>query len=45
MYNISSNAASRSLINMDFIAYHNKTAKPIRWTYTVEELEQKLGTN
>jgi hypothetical protein len=30
---------------MDFIAYHNKTAKPIRWTYTVEKLEKKLGMN
>ncbi len=28
-----------------FIAHHNETAKPIRWTYTVEKLEQKLGTN
>jgi hypothetical protein len=26
-----------------FIAYYNQTAKPIRWTYTVEKLEQKLG--
>jgi len=30
---------------MNFIAYHNQTAKPIQWTYTVEKLEQKLGTN
>jgi hypothetical protein len=30
---------------MDFIAYRNKTAKPIRWTYTVEKLEHKLGMN
>jgi hypothetical protein len=30
---------------MHFIAYHNQTAKPIQWTYTVEKLEQKLGTN
>lgn len=27
----------------DYIAYHNKAAKPINWTYTVEKLEQKLG--
>ena len=26
----------------DFIAYSNQTAKPIKWTYTVEKLEQKL---
>ena len=30
---------------LDFIAYHNATAKPIQWTYTVEKLEQKLGAN
>jgi transposase len=30
---------------LDFIAYHNTTAKPIQWTYTVEKLEQKLGAN
>lgn len=28
-----------------FITHHNKTAKPIQWTYTVEKLEQKLGVN
>lgn len=28
-----------------FIAYYNQTAKPIQWSYTVEKLEQKLGTN
>jgi transposase len=28
-----------------FIAYYNETAKPIRWSYTVEKLEQKLGAN
>jgi len=28
-----------------FIAYHNQTAKPIQWSYTVEKLEQKLGAN
>lgn len=26
----------------DFITYSNQTAKPIKWTYTVEELEHKL---
>ena len=30
---------------MAFIAYYNQTAKPIQWSYTVEKLEQKLGTN
>ena len=30
---------------MNFIAYHNQTAKPIRWSYTIEKLEQKLGAN
>ena len=29
----------------DFIAYYNQAAKPITWTYTVEQLEQKLGTH
>jgi len=29
----------------DFIAYHNQAAKPIKWTYTIEQLEQKLGTH
>jgi hypothetical protein len=28
----------------DFIAYYNQAAKPIKWSYTVEKLEQKLGT-
>jgi transposase len=27
----------------EFIARYNQTAKPIKWTYTVEKLEQKLG--
>ncbi|GHO90229.1 hypothetical protein KSF_002770 [Reticulibacter mediterranei] len=27
----------------EYIAYYNQTAKPIKWTYTVEKLEQKLG--
>jgi len=26
-----------------FVRYHNRTAKPIHWTYTVEKLEQKLS--
>ena len=29
---------------LDFIAYHDQTAKPIQWSYTVEKLEKKLGT-
>jgi len=28
-----------------FIARYNQTAKPIKWTYTVEKLERKLGTH
>lgn len=28
-----------------FIAHDNRTPKPIRWTYTVEKLELKLGIN
>jgi hypothetical protein len=27
-----------------FITYYNQAAKPIKWTYTVEQLEHKLGT-
>jgi transposase len=27
----------------EFIARYNQTAKPIKWTYTVEKLERKLG--
>jgi transposase len=30
---------------LGFIAYHNQTAKPINWSYTVEKLERKLGMN
>ena len=30
---------------LDFIAYYNRTAKAIQWSYTVEKLEEKLGTN
>jgi hypothetical protein len=29
----------------DFIARYNQTAKPIKWAYTVEKLERKLGTH
>ena len=28
-----------------FIRYRNRSAQPIRWTYTVEKLEAKLGMN
>ena len=28
---------------LEFIACSNRTARPIKWTYTVEKLEQKLG--
>jgi transposase len=28
----------------EFIAQYNQTAKPIKWTYTVEKLKRKLGT-
>ena len=27
----------------EYITYHNQAAKPIKWTYTVEKLEHKLG--
>ena len=30
---------------LEFIKCQNQSPKPIRWTYTVEKLEQKLGTN
>ena len=30
---------------LDFIAYYNRAAKAIQWSYTVEKLEEKLGTN
>ena len=26
----------------DFIAHYNQTAKPLKWSYTVEQLEHKL---
>ena len=29
----------------DYISYYNQTAKPIKWTYTVEKLERKLGSH
>ena len=28
-----------------FIAFYNRSAKPINWSYTVEKLEHKLGIN
>ncbi|MEO0249015.1 MAG: transposase [candidate division WOR-3 bacterium] len=30
---------------MEFIRCANQSPKPIKWTYTVEKLEEKLGTN
>jgi len=30
---------------MNFIAYGNQVAKPIRWSYTIDKLERKLGMN
>ena len=30
---------------LNFITYHNQTAKAIQWSYTVEKLEQKLGVH
>jgi hypothetical protein len=29
----------------DYMAYYNQMAQPIKWTYTVQKLEQKLGTH
>ena len=29
----------------DYITYYSQTAKPIKWTYTVEKLERKLGSH
>ena len=29
----------------DFISYYNQTAKPIKWTYTIEKLARKFGTH
>jgi hypothetical protein len=28
---------------LEFIQYHNRTAKPIQWSYTIAKLEQKFG--
>ncbi len=28
----------------DFIPHYNQTAKPLKWSYTVEQLERKLAT-
>jgi len=28
----------------NFIAHYNRTAKPIKWSYTIEQLERKLAT-
>ncbi|HYU71821.1 MAG TPA: IS3 family transposase, partial [Ktedonobacteraceae bacterium] len=28
---------------VDFIAHYNQTAKPLKWSYTVEHLEHKLA--
>jgi transposase len=30
---------------VNFITYYNQSAKPLQWSYTVEQLERKLGTN
>jgi hypothetical protein len=32
-------------IILDFIAHYNQTAKPLKWSYTIEQLERKLGTH
>jgi hypothetical protein len=39
-----STAALETALN-EYIAYYNQTAKPINWTYTVQQLEQKLGAH
>jgi hypothetical protein len=39
------NTASLEQAISAFIAYYNQAAKPIKWSYTVEKLERKLGTN
>ena len=28
----------------NFITHYNQTAKPLKWSYTVEQLEHKLAT-
>ncbi len=30
---------------LNFITHYNQTAKPLKWSYTVEQLERKLGTH
>ncbi len=30
---------------LDFIAHYNQSAQPLKWSYTIEKLEHKLGTN
>ncbi len=30
---------------LDFIAHSNRAAEPLKWSYTVEKLERKFGTN
>ncbi len=30
---------------LDFLAHYNRAAEPLKWSYTVEKLERKLGTN
>jgi hypothetical protein len=39
------NVASLEEAISDFIAYYNQEAKPIKWSYTVEKLERKLGAH
>ena len=29
---------------LNFITHYNQTAKPLQWSYTVEQLEHKLAT-
>jgi len=40
---LSTNALEQAIV--DFIAYYNQQAKSIKWSYTLEKLERKLGTN
>jgi hypothetical protein len=30
---------------LDFITHYNQSAQPLSWSYTIEKLERKLGTN
>jgi hypothetical protein len=30
---------------LGFITHYDQTAKPLKWSYTVEQLERKLGTH